>query len=388
VQSIVTVATVAGGAAVGGSEDVRSGIAGAVRGGLHRVRNVDVIPLDAGSGGGEERRRAGVILVRAKEVEADNWRPIVERILAEGRPSLAEKFVSLLSSSSPSSFSSMSSSSNSSSSSSSSSRADNADILSLSAAEAGGMRNKVLIYVSRLINDRSSPTGALYAGLLAEFDRRYVALSPGSVSTTAANTAVSDAHAVIHAITDHVCATTAVGTSPAMRTHVAIAVDGLVLGAAYGAVFGDVRATASEKDLEMRSRVGKFKARNRDQLELLEPAISGAALHAYSMLEASRTCIDKLEWAVRMMESLSDGFGDADSLLKAVVTHVVRIQPADLFAQVMFCEEFVRDASACTGKMGYALVVMQAAAHFVADCDVAGLEANLLEGGKGGEEGS
>jgi hypothetical protein len=100
------------------------------------------------------------------------------------------------------------------------------------------------------------------------------------------------------------------------------------------------------------------------------------------MLCGARTCIDKLEWGVRMMEALSEGGnGDsADSLLKSVVEHIVVIQPADLFAQVLFCEEFVRDSSVAMGRMGYALITLQAAAHFIADCaDVESLERHLVE---------
>ena len=238
------------------------------------------------------------------------------------------------------------------------------------------MRNKVLIYVSRLINDRSTPTGHLYVALVAEYQARYVS-GTSEFPTTAGNNAVSDCHSIIHHLTELITTTTPVGTSSAQHTHVAVAVDGLVLGCVYDEVFEDLRRTAMGKDREMRNRICEFKTMHGGRFE--ELGISESAVHAYTMMCSSRTAVDKLEWAVRMMESVSDGFGDADSLLKAVVVHVVHIAPGDLFAQVLFCEEFIRDASASMGKLGYSLITLQAAAHFIADADCQKLESNLFE---------
>jgi hypothetical protein len=306
-------------------------------------------------------RKSGIVLVRSKEASADGWSKIVKKVVAESRPSLMTKISSLVAPSNASE-----------------SREGNNDILSLSPAETGGIRNKVFIFVSRLVNDKSTATGSLYAALIDEYSRRWITSNSDSV-LNASNTPVSDLHSIIHHLTQVITTTTEVGTSEGMVTHTSICVDGLVLGKVYEAVFEDVRRTAGGKDGEILGRISEFKLRNGSRMKELEEGVSEAACHAYTMLSTSRTAVDKLEWAVSMMEALSNNFTTADSLLRAVVTHIIHIQPTTLFAQILFCEEFIRDSSAAMGKMGYALITLQAAAHFVSDNDVEQLGGALFE---------
>ncbi|GMI54926.1 hypothetical protein TeGR_g10931 [Tetraparma gracilis] len=359
IQSIVTIGGVVGGGVVGGSETVQEGIKQSIMGGVQRARSMEVIILDQfGS-----KKKGGVVLVRAKESVADNWEPFVKEVLDSTKPNLKERLSNLLTGSPAAN----------------PSREDNRDILEMSPDEAGGMRNKVLIFVSRLVNDKDSDVGLLYNAMVAEFNARYVTVN-SSFEVTPANTPVADAHSIIHHLTKLITTTTVVGDGEAMTVHVSTTVDGLVLGQVYDVVFEDVRATARRKDQEVQCRISEFKAKNRGWEQTVTVREGGT--HAYTMLCGVRTCIDKLEWGVRMMEALSEGGnGDsADSLLKSVVEHIVVIQPADLFAQVLFCEEFVRDSSVAMGRMGYALITLQAAAHFIADCaDVESLERHLVE---------
>ena len=82
------------------------------------------------------------------------------------------------------------------------SRSGDLDILQMTADECGGLGEKVMLLVSRVLKDSKSDTGFLYQALVSEFKRRHA----GRGSTPRwpmdeTNTPIADAHGVIHYVT-------------------------------------------------------------------------------------------------------------------------------------------------------------------------------------------
>jgi hypothetical protein len=255
---------------------------------------------------------------------------------------------------------------------------------------------KVLLLVSRILNDRLSLPGHVYRALIKEHRKRSDERKLEEISkvleemeanalngtsdeekdkfAAAASTIRSrrlDAHAVIK----HVTATLleirpGFASSPTITEMSATAVEGLVFGELYVSVFEEILEETRTVDEALMDKLSKFANRNADGLE--RDDISQKALNTLALIPESRSPVDKLRYCVNFLEHVSEHFSSpnkkamgADSLLKMVCLHLVVANVPYMNSEVAFLEEFARDERLLQGKEGYALVTLQASLHFL-----------------------
>lgn len=228
-------------------------------------------------------------------------------------------------------------------------------------------KEKVLLLVSRILNDKSSLPGFVYRSLIETFEKR-CALEDDSDEPSRSRR--DDAHALIK----HVTATLldvrpGFGSSAALTEQTATAVEGLVFGKLYDPVMEEIVCETAERD---ESLLCKIDARAKVDSSV-EPVglVSPQALEVLSLLPQAHSAVDKLEYCVRFLELISEQFSRsngsicADSLLKMVCQHIVAAKLPRLNAEVAFLEEFARDEQLLRGREGYSLVTLQASLHFL-----------------------
>ena len=267
--------------------------------------------------------------------------------------------------------------------------------------------DKVLLLVSRALNNPSSLPGYVYRYLVESFRERCekrgklrdLMPSIGMGAETNDETEESDhendsdkevelveyrgrrqdAHSVIkHVTAAYLDVKPGFAASPSLTELSATAVESLVFGEIYDLVIEEIEAEYEERDNELLSKIAKFERLQSEEDEMVEfryrEYISEGALKSLHCLPEAHSAVDKLRYCVEFLERISDHFSSrsessksigADSLLKMVCQHLLVAKVFAINAQVAFLEEFARDDQLLRGKEGYALVTLQAALHFL-----------------------
>jgi hypothetical protein len=184
-----------------------------------------------------------------------------------------------------------------------------------------------------------------------------------------------------HAVIKHVTATLlevrpGFAASPAMTEMSATAVEGLVFGELYDSVFEEIVEVTSARDSALMDKICEFDEAHAGMFneDGYWNAISQPAMDALLMLPEAHSAVDKLRYCVQFLELISVHFSSmsknrsamsADSLLKMVCQHIIAAKVPCLNAEIVFLEEFARDEQLLRGKEGYALVTLQASLHFL-----------------------
>jgi hypothetical protein len=235
---------------------------------------------------------------------------------------------------------------------------------------------KVLLLVSRMLNDKSSLPGHVYRYLIEAFKQRCkerdcVVAEIASIQAVSPRARRDDAHAVIKHVTAALLEIRpGFAASPAFTELTAAAVETLVFGQLYSLVFDEIVMETKERDTALREKIETFeKERPKHHSNNL---VSDQALDALRLLPEGHSAVDKLSYCVRFLELISehfsfatDGAVCADSLLKMACQHILAAKLDGMNAQVAFLEEFARDAQLLRGREGYALVTLQASLHFL-----------------------
>lgn len=241
---------------------------------------------------------------------------------------------------------------------------------------------KVLLLVSRLLNDKSSLPGHVYRELVQAFRNRC-----DDRESAAGRFRRDDAHAIIKHVTATLLQVRAeFSSSPHITERTASAVETLVFGQLYNLVWDEILVETAEKDEALKQKVKTFNLLQYEENgthvfvsneipSKLEKNVSQSALDAVRQLPQCHTTADKLVNCVRFLEHISEHFTATDgrflsteSLLQMVCQHLwicMSIHAAELHAEVTFLEEFARDEQLLRGREGYALVTLQAALHFL-----------------------
>lgn len=258
--------------------------------------------------------------------------------------------------------------------------------------------DKVLLLVSRILNNKESVPGYVYRqliekvrerasdrGPLSDIVKAHVKLTDkdedeiNESSTELIRARRQDAHAVIK----YVSATLlelrpGFAASPSITEYTATAVEALVFGEIYDLVMEEIEAEVDEKENELLEKVATFEesCRHGEDSSLdYKNHISEKALEALHNLPEAHSAADKLRYCVAFLEKISEFFSadtnngakpmGADSLLKLVCQHIIAAKVFGMNAQVAFLDEFARDEQLLRGKEGYALVTLQASLHFL-----------------------
>jgi hypothetical protein len=235
---------------------------------------------------------------------------------------------------------------------------------------------KVLLLVSRMLNDKTSLPGHVYRYLIEAFkerckERDSLVVEIASIQAISPRARRDDAHAVIKHVTAALLEVRpGFAASPAFTELTAAAVETLVFGQLYSLVFDEIVLETKERDTALQEKIETFeKERPKHTSDNL---VTDQALDALRLLPEGHSAVDKLAYCVRFLELISehfsfatDGAVCADSLLKMACQHILAAKLDGMNAQVAFLEEFARDAQLLRGREGYALVTLQASLHFL-----------------------
>lgn len=258
--------------------------------------------------------------------------------------------------------------------------------------------DKVLLLVSRILNNRESLPGFVYQKLVQTLQERSKARGPlykifaeMEVATSEEEHADSitknlslrrarrqDAHAVIKYVTATLLEVRPGFSASANITELtASAVESLVFGEVYDLVIEEIEADYSRQDNALLGKIADFE-RNQLSSEAAKirykACVSEAALEALFNMPEAHSAVDKLRYSTFFLERISDFFSKsnskkssmgADSLLKLVCQHILIAKVYGINAQIAFLEEFARDETLLRGREGYALVTLQASLHFL-----------------------
>jgi hypothetical protein len=258
--------------------------------------------------------------------------------------------------------------------------------------------DKVLLLVSRTLNDRASLPGHVHRHLLTVFRERCEERGP-LTRMTRNDTAMEseadnegrdlapvfvldpyrgrrqDAHAVIKYVTASLLEVRpGFASSPSFTELTASAVESLVFGEVYDLVIEEIEAEYGERDDELLSKIAEFDRHQPKSLvgqegEDCRECISESAFDALHQLPQAHSAVDKLRYCVTFLECICSSYSSkpigADSLLKMVCQHILVAKVFAMNAQIAFLEEFARDEQLLRGREGYALVTLQASLHFL-----------------------
>jgi len=242
-----------------------------------------------------------------------------------------------------------------------------------------GTSDKVLLLVSRMLNDKTSLAGHMYRYLIETFrdrarKRETLCTNNDSIAAVSPRARRDDAHAVIKHVTACLLEERPeLGSSSGLTEVAANAVEGLVFGQLYDAVYEEILLETQELDAGLWRKITVFEAEYGSEKESMAGLIAEPALTALSMLPEAHSAADKLHFGVKFLDHVSEHFANmtdrsvcADSLLKMVCQHMVFAEnQGGLNSQIGFLEEFARDQQLLRGREGYALVTMQASLHFL-----------------------
>jgi hypothetical protein len=262
--------------------------------------------------------------------------------------------------------------------------------------------DKVLLLVSRILNNKESLPGHVYRQLIEKLrqraeDRGPLAViddaeeadkddAPGNDSTINPSDLLrarrQDAHAVIKYVTVTLLEVRpGFAVSPSITELTATAVEGLVFGEVYDLIIEEIEAECESRDNDLLEKIAEFErlqGATEDKARRYKSCVSEPALEALHHLPEAHSAVDKLRYGVIFLEKISEFFSaacrdgakgsssmGADSLLKMVCQHILVAKVFAINAQVAFLEEFARDEQLLRGKEGYALVTLQASLHFL-----------------------
>ena len=260
--------------------------------------------------------------------------------------------------------------------------------------------DKVLLLVSRILNDKASLPGHTHRHLLTVFRERCEERGP--LTRMARNDTAEvdeednegkdqapvcvldpyrgrrqDAHAVIKYVTASLLEVRpGFAASPSITELTASAVESLVFGEVYNLVIEEIEAEYGERDDELLSKIAEFDRHEPKSLsqegEDCREFISESAFEALHQLPQAHSAVDKLRYCVTFLECICSSYSSkssksmgADSLLKMVCQHILAAKVFAMNAQIAFLEEFARDEQLLRGREGYALVTLQASLHFL-----------------------
>lgn len=243
--------------------------------------------------------------------------------------------------------------------------------------------DKVLLLVSRILNDKASLPGHVYRELINVYRKRDMErLESSAEDFDLVNDAISDndrrhRRQDVHAVIKHVTATLlevrpGFGSSPAITEMAATAVESLVFGKLYKSVLEEILDETRTVDQALIEKIMDFDKDHPNGPNWDE--ISDLALSTLAEVPQAETPVDKLRYFVAFLEHVSTHFSEsskknkaigADSLLKMVCQHLLVAKVPYLNAEITFLEEFARDERLLQGKEGYALVTLQASLHFL-----------------------
>jgi hypothetical protein len=273
-------------------------------------------------------------------------------------------------------------------------------------------REKVLLLVARNLNDKRSYAGFMYRSLIKEHKQRSepqcqqeecdekitdTAVPPSDAGVdgrspsqtqsqndgtsndedTEANpllilscpqNAKTDAHAVIIKVTEALLKTQrSLSASGALREMTTDAVEIFILGELYQSIFDAIVVDTEDRDNALDKKIEEL-GNEIDPSDMIQ-GVSCEAVKMIQSLGSSCSAVEKLECFVTFLEFISDSWSggamDADSLLGRVCCHIVLARVPNIHAEVMFAEEFAKDEQLLRGKLGYALVTMQASLHIL-----------------------
>ena len=243
-----------------------------------------------------------------------------------------------------------------------------------------GTPDKVLLLVSRTLNDKTSLSGHVYRCLIESFrdralDRKFLCSTNDSIAAVSPRGRRDDAHAVIKHVTACLLEERPELEASASLTELAAnAVEGLVFGQLYDSVYEETVEETQELDVGLWRKIAKFEREHGQARASMESLISPQAMEALQMLPEAHSAVDKLHFCVRFLDHISEHFAAsgtarnvcADSLLRMVCQHIVWGENrGSCNAQIAFLEEFARDEQLLRGREGYALVTLQASLHFL-----------------------
>jgi hypothetical protein len=256
------------------------------------------------------------------------------------------------------------------------------DIIAADGSELA-MREKVLLLVNRILNDKMSLPGYVYRYLIRKCivrgstpDESALRQSETASSTRSTCSCRADAHGVIK----HVTATLlevrrGLSSSPALTEMSAEAVEELVFGELYDGVFREMVLRTGEQRSQFLSKI-KNMLYLKYGITQEKSCLSLSAITSLEMMPEAHTTADKLFYAVQFLECVSAHFStmfggcmDADALLKMVCQHIVAASNVNLYAEIAFIEEFSRDEQLLQGKEGYALITLQASLHYLSEIE-------------------
>jgi hypothetical protein len=260
--------------------------------------------------------------------------------------------------------------------------------------------DKVLLLVSRILNDKDSLPGHVYRQLIEKFKERVTSRGELSEIIKVAARAKpiqgadedrddeeawmekirarrQDAHSVIKYVTATLLELRpGFASSPSVTEYTATAVEALVFGELYDLVIEEIEAEFEESENDFLEKVANFErlhAQDDGGLLKYKSCTSEDALASLRHLPQAHSAVDKLRYCVIFLEKIADFFSNdnaqnpmgADSLLKLVCQHILAAKVFATNAQIAFLEEFARDEQLLRGKEGYALVTLQASLHFL-----------------------
>jgi hypothetical protein len=268
--------------------------------------------------------------------------------------------------------------------------------------------DKVLLLVSRQLNNRDSLPGHVYRALLKIVRERSDSRGPLLAIFEESNAVVKesntreedsqiaqsddilqlrrarrqDAHAVIKYVTATLLEVRpGFSVSPGITELTATAVESLVFGEVYDVIIKEIEADFQIKDEALLEKIADFERQQgvpENEKNRCKYDGSQSALSALHHLPEAHSVADKLRYCTVFLERISDFFTEssdtgtasakpmgADSLLKMVCQHLLLAKVPTINAQVAFIEEFARDEELLRGKEGYSLVTLQASLHFL-----------------------
>ena len=286
------------------------------------------------------------------------------------------------------------------------SQSRDADIISTNEDELD-TNDKILLLVSRILNDGTSLPGYVFRYLVESYKERCrnrTILCATNQSIVASNPRVrrDDAHAIIK----HVTATVLnqqpeCGSSARCTELTASAVESIVFGQIYDSVLEEIINETLEYDGELWRRITLLlkdhpellvvqcqKPESKDQCLLVDnttchmPLACLLAMDTLKMVHEARSVSDKLHFCVKFIDTLSSHYTKvntanarednttgnnllcADTLIQMVCQHIILVENyGNLYAQIRFLEDFASDEQLVHGYDGYALVTIQAALH-------------------------
>jgi len=238
--------------------------------------------------------------------------------------------------------------------------------------------DKIILLVSRILNNKDSLPGHVYRELIDAFRCRALNLHhdedqiKGDQNLNRQRR--NDSHALIKMITTALLEDRAgFGSSSTIIQLAASAVESLVFAEIYGLVMEEIEMEYEHQDNELLEKNAIFELIGLDNYSGYKSCISEAALEALHCLPQAHSAVDKLQCCVAFLEKISEHFSNtesgsvmgADSLLMMVCQHILVAKVFKINSQIAFLEEYASNEHLLRGREGYALVTLQASLYFL-----------------------